>query len=130
VFITEIGWPTNEGAFGIPEAAAAAYLQRFFLLGRSRPWVAGIWWYDLFDDGDDAMNKENRYGLLRHKGDAKPAYEALVALRDELESPGAFSSSTGADGTVVVNGTLSNGKSVKAVWLASNDAAPTIVVQK
>jgi hypothetical protein len=130
VFITEIGWPTNEGAFGIPEGAAAAYLQRFFLLGRSRPWVAGIWWYDLFDDGDDALNKENRYGLLRHKGDAKPAYQALLALRDELESPGAFSSSIGADGTVVVNGTLSNGKSVKAVWLASNDAAPTIVVQK
>jgi hypothetical protein len=130
VFVTEIGWPTNEGAFGIPEGAAAAYLQRFFLLGRSRPWVAGIWWYDLFDDGDDALNKENRYGLLRHKGDAKPAYQALLALRDELESPGAFSSSIGADGTVVVNGTLSNGKSVKAVWLASNDAAPTIVVQK
>jgi polysaccharide biosynthesis protein PslG len=130
LFVTEIGWPTNEGAFGISEAAEAAYLQRFFLLGRSRPWVAGIWWYDLFDDGDDAMNKENRYGLLRHKGGAKPAYEALVALRDELESPGAFSSSVGADGAVVVSGTLSNGKTVRASWLATNDSAPTIVVQK
>jgi hypothetical protein len=130
VFITEIGWPTNEGAFGIPEAAAAAYLQRFFLLGRSRPWVAGIWWYDLIDDGDDAMNKENRYGLLHHKGDAKPAYGALVALRDELESTGTFSSSVGADGAVVVSGTLSNGKTVRASWLATNNAAPAIVVQK
>ena len=76
------------------------------------------------------MNKENRYGLLRHKGGAKPAYEALVALRDELESPGAFSSSVGADGAVVVSGTLSNGKTVRASWLATNDSAPTVVVQK
>jgi polysaccharide biosynthesis protein PslG len=145
VFITEMGWPTNEGAFGIPEASAAAYLQRFYLLGRSRPWVAGIWWYDLFDDGDDATNKENRYGLLYHKGDAKPTYQALLALRDVLESPAAFTNSVATDGTVVVSGTLSNGKSVKVIWLATNDfkrqqsspeaagpisAVPTILAQK
>ena len=127
LYITEVGWPTNDSHFGVPESVAAAYLQRFFLLGRARPWVAGIWWYDLFDDGDDATNKEHRYGLRHHNGDSKSVYAAMTAIEEELSGPGPFTADIAADGTVSVSGTLANRKSVKIVWLGTNDFRQTRV---
>jgi hypothetical protein len=121
VYVSEVSWPTNTGQFGMSEAAAAAYLQRFMALARVRPWIAGVWWYDLFDDGTDASNKENRFGLLHEDGSSKPAFDALVALKDVLHAPGDFSANVSAEGVVVVSGKGSDGKAVEVTWLATND---------
>ena len=123
VYVTEIGWPTNQGQFGSSEAQTAAYVQRFLSLARTRKWLAGVWWYDLFDDGGDATNKEHRYGLLHQDGSPKPAYNALLELKDVLRSPGTFTEETHTDGTVIVSGKRSDGKNVKIAWVATNDVS-------
>ena len=80
IFITEMGWPTNQGRYGIEEQVAASYLTRFMLMARSQDWIKGVWWYDLIDDGDNPSSMEHRFGLARRNGEVKPAYLAARQL--------------------------------------------------
>lgn len=73
MYVTEMGWPTHQG--GYSEADAADYLQRFMTLAKARPYVKGVWWYDLIDDGDDSTNREHRFGLFGRDGHPKPAVQ-------------------------------------------------------
>lgn len=73
IFVTEVGWPTHSGDCGTSEAAAATHSLRFLLEASLRPWVAGVWFYELQDGGDDPANREHRFGLLRRDGSEKPA---------------------------------------------------------
>jgi polysaccharide biosynthesis protein PslG len=84
VYVTEAGWPVHEGTNGVTEQQAATYLQQFMLLAKSRPWIAGVWWYDLFDDGDAAGNAEHRFGLIDRAGVKRPAFQAVVGVRDKV----------------------------------------------
>ena len=87
IYITEAGWPVHAGLNGVSEQVAAEYLQRFMQLASSRPWIAGVWWYDLFDDGDDASNKEHRFGLISRAGVKRPAFQAMAGVRARLAAP-------------------------------------------
>ena len=77
VLVTEMGWPTSHGGHGVSEAQASHYLVRFLAQVMARPWVQGVWWYDLIDDGDSDTDAEQRFGLLHAQLAPKPAY--LVA---------------------------------------------------
>lgn len=91
IFVTEVGWPTHRGPCGIEEAAAAAHTLRFLLEASLRPWVAGVWFYELQDGGDDPANQEHRFGLLRRDGSEKPAGCALRELGAQVAArPSAF----------------------------------------
>jgi polysaccharide biosynthesis protein PslG len=91
LFVTEVGWPTHEGPCGITETAAATHSLRFLLEASVRPWVAGVWFYELQDGGDDPRNREHRFGLLRRDGTEKPAGCALRELGAQLaQRPFAF----------------------------------------
>ncbi len=121
VYVTEMGWPTSAGQCGVEDSVAAAYLQRFMLLAAARPYIAGVWWYDLFDDGADSSNREYRFGLSQHNYQPKPAYTALLALKDILNSNKTPVATVGAEGEIVVSGQLSSGKSFYAAWLPTNN---------
>lgn len=101
LFITEVGWPTHSGRCGVTEKAAAAHSLRFLLEASLRPWVGGVWFYELQDGGDDPRNQEHRFGLLRRDGTEKPAgcvlreLGAKVAERPFASFPG---NSVGAAG--------------------------------
>jgi hypothetical protein len=87
VYVTEAGWPVHTGRHGVSEQKSAEYLQQFMLLAKARPWIAGVWWYDLFDDGDDAADKEHRFGLITRDGTKRPAFQALPEVRRRLVAP-------------------------------------------
>lgn len=78
VYVTEAGWPVHAGPNGVTEQQAADYLQQLMLLAKSRSWIAGVWWYDLFDDGDTAANAEHRFGLIDRSGVKRPAFHAAA----------------------------------------------------
>jgi polysaccharide biosynthesis protein PslG len=84
VYVTEAGWPVYSGGNGVTERQAADYLQQFMLLAKARPWIAGVWWYDLFDDGDNASNTEHRFGLIDRAGTKRPALHALATVREKV----------------------------------------------
>lgn len=87
VYVTEAGWPVYRGVNGVTEQEAASYLQQFILRAKARPWIAGVWWYDLFDDGDDVANVEHRFGLIDRAGAKRPAFQALANVRDKVVTP-------------------------------------------
>jgi hypothetical protein len=87
IYVTEAGWPIHEGRHGVSRQTSAEYLRRFMLLAKSRTWIAGVWWYDLFDDGDDDSNKEHRFGLISRGGVKRPAFQAVADVRKQLVSP-------------------------------------------
>lgn len=129
IYITETGWPVHKGALGVSEETAAAYLQRFMLLAKSRPWIAGVWWYDLFDDGDDAQNKEHRFGLLAKDGTPKPAFQALIDMQSLLAAPSRPTVAAGGNGRVTVTVQRADGKRVTASWLATGEQRMEVTPQ-
>ena len=77
VYLTEMAWPAHQGACGISEQAQAENLVKMFLLAKGLPFIKGVWWYDLQNDGPDPKNREHNFGLLDHELRPKPAYRAL-----------------------------------------------------
>jgi hypothetical protein len=95
LWITEIGYPTHAGAAGVHEETQANYLVRTFLLVRSSPAVQRVFWYDFQNDGDDRVEAEFNFGLVRMDRTPKPSYRAIktmTSLVGEL-SPAEFRTS-------------------------------------
>lgn len=86
IYITEMGWPTNLGKYGVSESQQSAYFTRFNLLAASRPEIAGVWWYTLIDGGINPMDKESRFGLLNNGLSSKPAFIAARNLSNILRN--------------------------------------------
>ncbi len=102
IWLTEVGWSSYTGVFGVSEAEQAAYLQRMYVLALAHPSVEKIFWYDLRNDTAPSapydrpvMNRAEEqfhYGLLRRAFPLnptapdlrKPAYLAYRALTDAL----------------------------------------------
>ena len=80
VYLTEVGWPTHEGPDGSTPEEAACFLARTYLLARTMPWVRGLWWYDLRDDGTDPREREHHFGLLTLDHVPKPACAAIKGI--------------------------------------------------
>ncbi|MDB6142648.1 MAG: beta-xylosidase-like protein [Pseudomonas sp.] len=80
LYITEMGWPSNEGKCGVDEQTQAAYLARSFFLARTVPDIKGMWWYDLTNDGVDRSDLKQNFGLLTQDMQIKPAYRALKII--------------------------------------------------
>ena len=78
-YITEQGWANYDAAV-YDGPRIAGYLSRFFALCETRPWIKGVWWYNLFDNGVTGANPFDRYGLITQNGlSPKPAYHAYKA---------------------------------------------------
>ncbi|WP_368926850.1 cellulase family glycosylhydrolase [Serratia marcescens] len=86
IYITEIGVPTYEGKGGLSKDVAAQYVVKYTFLAKSRPFIKGIWWYDLLDDGDNPKINEHRFGLLTRNGQPKPSMLALSKVADVARS--------------------------------------------
>ncbi len=80
IYITEVGWPTHDGPDGSTPEDSARFLARTYLLARTLPFVRGLWWYDLRDDGDDPHEREHHFGLLTRNWAPKPAYTVLTGI--------------------------------------------------
>jgi hypothetical protein len=85
LYITEIGWPTSSGKPGYPEQDVAALAERSLLMFAALPYVRGVWWYDLIDDGPNADNLEDRFGLFRQNRASKPAAAAAHSVAPLLK---------------------------------------------
>ncbi len=80
LYLTEMAWPSHQGACGFDETTQAAYLARSYFLAKTLPNVRGYWWYDFRNDGTDLREREHNFGLLRQDYSPKPAYWVLAAI--------------------------------------------------
>jgi hypothetical protein len=51
-----------------------------YLLARTSPSFAGIWWYDFQDDGWSPQYNEDNFGLVRPDLTPKPSYHVLADI--------------------------------------------------
>ncbi len=77
LWLTEIGWPTQQDPRGVDEQTSANYLVRMYVLAHSEPYVAGVAWYDWQDDGPDVKYNEHNFGIT--KWQTNEAKAGLVA---------------------------------------------------
>lgn len=80
IYITEMGWPSNTGACGFRETDVARYMIGAYLIAKCIPQVAGMWWYDLKNDGNDAANREHNFGVFDVSWAPKPAYKSASLI--------------------------------------------------
>jgi hypothetical protein len=90
IYVTEMGYPAYTGKGGVSAQVAAVDLARFVLLASTRPYVAGVWWYCLRDQGKDRANKEHNFGVLDNAFAPKPAGQALRAAALLVKESGRF----------------------------------------
>ncbi len=123
VYLTEIAWPAHQGKGGVSEKAQAENLVRMFLLAKTLPFIKGIWWYDLQNDGPDPKNREHNFGLLDHELRPKPAYLALQQFSGLIRE-GEYVDSL-ADGPALRALHLrKDGEDMLALWSTDRAACP------
>lgn len=84
LYLTEMGWPSNEGRCGGNEKIQAAFLARSFFLAQTVPNIKGMWWNGLLNDGPDNTDPEQNFGLLNQDLSIKQAYLTLKAISPTL----------------------------------------------
>jgi hypothetical protein len=115
IYVTEMGYPAYTGRGGVSAQAAALDLARFVLLASTRPYVAGVWWYCLRDQGKDRANKEHNFGVLDDAFAPKPAGNALRAAALLIRETGRFRDESGGDDRRVA-ATRRDGRALELHW--------------
>lgn len=80
VWVTEFGWSTTTGPYGVSEALQATYLTAALTKLQAYPFVETAFWYNFRNNwflNNDPADYEANLGLLRTDFSAKPAYDAL-----------------------------------------------------
>ena len=81
IWLTEFGWSTNSGSYGVTEAVQADFLTKALDRVRSSyPYVAASFWYNFRNNywlNNAADDYEANLGLLRVDFSAKPSYDAM-----------------------------------------------------
>jgi hypothetical protein len=80
LYITEAGWPTHTARCGVTETTAALHMAAAYLIARCTPRVAGMWWYDLANDGGDPAEMEHNFGLFRVDFEPKAAVRIAKSI--------------------------------------------------
>lgn len=82
IYITEVGWPTvPKGGFSHESAASQAFA--FAMEASLIPNVKGIWFYEMYDGGSDAYDREHNFGAYARNGMPKPL-ACSVRMSSEL----------------------------------------------
>ncbi len=100
VWITEMGWPSSSGPWGVKsEDTQASYLVRGMVAAISSG-AEKVFWYDLANDGWDTSSDEANYGLLRKDWRSPKkgyqAYRTLVAVLSGALPQGRLDVQTGS----------------------------------
>jgi len=123
IYVTELGWPTHVGRYGVSEDESAWFLARYLILAASRQYVKGVFWYCLMDQGTDPGNKEHRFGILDRSQQAKPAAREFRRVTDILK--GVSQTAIRQDGTssiaVIYQAGVATGQFVWHEDLGSNN---------
>lgn len=125
-YVTEIGWPTHTGHGAYSESRVAEYAYRTTLLMSALPFVRGIWWYDLKDDGTDPGDKQDHFGLLHFDWTPKPAWQAMTEAVSLSRSNNLtlLNQSILMRGRVEIGAKALDGSNAEIIWNLRNSSPP------
>ncbi|AWM58306.1 hypothetical protein C6Y58_02030 [Stutzerimonas stutzeri] len=118
LYLTEMAWPSHQGACGIDETLQAAYLARAFFLAKTLPSIKGMWWYDFRNDGTDKTEREHNFGLVRQDFTLKPAYLVLSAISEIVREYAFVGREESATGDVVMLRFARDEEELMVAWSA------------
>lgn len=116
MYITEIGVPTYTGVGGMTNDEAAQYVVKYTMLAKSRPYIRGVWWYDLIDDGDNPKNNEHRFGFYNRKETPKSAALAFKKIADVVSNYKVSNYNNSADNVISMSLVDSKNKHAVIYW--------------
>lgn len=79
IWVTELGYPTFSGTYGVSESAQNAFLRSARQVATEEPHITRLYFYEWQDDAGSPTNPESHYGLIRQDFSMKPALEGLEA---------------------------------------------------
>ncbi|MDD3030412.1 MAG: hypothetical protein PHS57_09105 [Alphaproteobacteria bacterium] len=116
-YITELGWPGERGVCGGQgEALAADGIAQTLLAAPTLPWLKGVWFYDLIDDGDAPENREHHWGQYRFDGNQKPSGCAARAVWSFIAETGSPHRTKPAPNVTMVTYKTKEGPLRVALW--------------
>ncbi|WP_062018171.1 hypothetical protein [Aureimonas sp. AU4] len=121
LYITEFGWPNDDGPCGIDRALAASNIAQFTLWSATVDWIRGVWVYELRDGGERPEEREDNFGLYDYANRPKPAacaYREAIALSREIEGGHLRES---PDGVRWLEGTGRDGAPIWVFWATARD---------
>ncbi len=150
VWITEVGWSTYRGFYGVSEDDQANFMVRMYLLAMAHPSVERIFWYNLRNDTDpratydrpiyNQQEVEFHFGLLRrtyplnpNSGDLrKPifaAYRTMTSILEGMRFEGVLAGgdNPGMPGTFAYR-FGGNGRGAVILWRINGESPPTLTI--
>ena len=133
LWITEVGWPTHDRTYGVPEVKQAQYIARTAVASFAQgiP-VVNFYTYGDYDDPTGA-NQEAWFGFVRADGSFKPSYAALKTFSDTFRGSRFerdLSTKLGLPGGGLMTGGRGfalryrrGGTRITAIWLANESVA-------
>lgn len=133
LWITEVGWPTHDRTYGVPEEKQAEYIARMALASfAQRIPVLNFYTYGDYSDPTGA-NQEAWFGFFRPDGTPKPSYTALSTF-SQVFGGARFDRDLSKKLGLPPGGNMTGGRGfalryrrgdtrITAVWLANESAA-------
>jgi hypothetical protein len=134
LWITEVGWPTHDRTYGVPELKQAQYVARMEAVTASQG-VPALTWYTYGDSPDPTggANQEAWFGFFRSDGTRKPAYGALATFTSVFDGA-RFAADLSRKLSLPAGNLLTGGRGfalrftrpgadVTALWLANESVA-------
>lgn len=150
VWITEVGWSTYRGFYGVSETEQAAFMVRMYLVAMAHSSVERIFWYDLRNDTQPGADYEKpvynerevqfHYGMLRRTFPLNPdrndlrkpiyaAYRAMTSILEGMTFEGVLANGDNPN----MPGTFAyrysgGGRGAIALWRVNGGAGPSMTI--
>jgi hypothetical protein len=89
IMATEVGWPSTTTSWGgVNEDAQASFISRLFrkIEYENYPYVSVACIYDFIDDGTNASDNEENFGVVRADYTKKPSFTTLIQTRQDYNA--------------------------------------------
>lgn len=129
IYITEVGWPNHIGTGSVDTNTAADAALRFLLRANERPDVAGIWFYELIDSGENPVDKEHHFGFLDFHKNEKPIGCALRNVNSLIKAKRPIKSQTVGQLRIQTYQTTNVNEYLTAIWTNSWETTATASIK-
>ena len=119
IYITEIGWPEGDDkCTPFSEQEAADNVAQMLLEAPVFPWLKGIWFYELMDEGTDPGNREHHFGFYHLDKTPKPSACVAETVWDFIADTTSVKRSRKIQGLVRMSYTAPDKRQRIALWSA------------
>lgn len=96
LWLTEFGWSTSTGTYGVSEAQQAEFLGKAIAKIQTLPYVEKVHWYNFRNWGsNDPASLNGHFGLLRKDFSPKPAFAVFKTAAAATASAASVSDASG-----------------------------------